>query len=552
MCARDIIPGYDVNNNDLFCITGKNNARFYPFDPECDLNNLGFMNAFDNSEEQEDWSFCSNLLNNCKYYEPSEIKQNRTSEINIFSLNIRSLKDKIPTLIDNIDHFANFDILCFNETNCSILKLPFGGRELELAPFHPPIIQSPARNSSRGGGLVIYLNKKFCTINDYKILSSLSSNSNPNQGEFLFIEITRKCKNIIIGNMYRSPSFDTNLFINQLDVKLELLKRHKNKHIILVGDTNTDLLKFEFYEPANRLVNSLSEHSFIPVISIPTRITSHSATLIDHIFVNTGAAVTKSGVISEDISDHLATFVKIIVDPNKVNKMSTGALSNHRPINEENSISFKHDMSNVNWNFVTKIDSADEKFTQFEKKFHEIYEKNFPKKSPKKRKRKCDKPWVLPWLQGACDRKNRFYKEYVKHPTANNKLKYTKLKKFVAKHIKRAKFKYYQTYFQQYCNDSRKKWQMINNLLNRKTKCNTGITKIIDGDKALTNPKDIAQTFNNFFCTVAEKLKNGNQGTGALDSGRPPEHAMSISTRNLISMTDIACTLYRYRNSKLY
>ena len=160
-CARYIIPGYDVNNNELFCITGNNNARFNPFDSDCDLNNLGFTNVFDYSEEQEDWSFCSQLLNNCKYLEPSEIKHSRDSEIKIFSLNIRSLKDKMPTIIDNIDHFSKFDVLCFNETNCSILKLPFGGRELELGPFHPPIIQSPARNSSRGGGLVIYLNKKF-------------------------------------------------------------------------------------------------------------------------------------------------------------------------------------------------------------------------------------------------------------------------------------------------------------------------------------------------------------------------------------------------------
>ena len=122
--------------------------------------------------------------------------------------------------------------------------------------------------------------------------------------------------------------------------------------------------------------------------------------------------------------------------------MSTGTLSNHRPINEENLISFKHDISNVNWDFLNKIDSADEKFAEFKTKYFEIYEKNFPKKSPKKQKRKCDKPWILPWLQGACDRKNRFYKEYVKHPTASNKIKYIKIKKFVAKHIKTAKSKY--------------------------------------------------------------------------------------------------------------
>ena len=350
--------------------------------------------------------------------------------------------------------------------------------------------------------------------------------------------------------MYRSPSFDPNTFLNQLDIKLELLRRHKNKHIILVGDNNLDLLKFENFEPANKLINSLSEHGFIPVISIPTRITSHSATLIDHIFINSGATVTKSGVICEDMSDHLATFVKILIDPNKASKMSerVDSMNNHRPINEENLINFKNDMSNVNWEFLNHIDSADEKFTHFENKFHEIYENNFPKKSPKKRKRKSDKPWILPWLQGACDRKNKFYKEYVKHPTINNKIKYLKIKKFVAKHIKIAKQKYYKNYFLQYCNDGRKKWQMINNLLNRNPKSNIGITKIINEDKSLTNSKDIAQTFNNFFCTVAQKLKGVDHSPGPLNSGRPPEPEMSSSTRNLIFMTDIACTDIEIQN----
>ena len=192
-------------------------------------------------------------------------------------------------------------------------------------------------------------------------------------------------------------------------------------------------------------------------------------------------------------------------------------------------INFKHDIDKVNWEFLNRIDSADEKFTQFETKYHEIYEKHFPTKPPKKRKRKCDKPWILPWLQGACDRKNRFYKEFIKHPTLSNKLKYIKMKKFVTKHIKKAKRKYYQNYFQQYSSDGRKKWQMINNLLNRNTKSNIGITKIIDKDKVLTKSEDIAQTFNNFFCTVAQRLKDNDQSSSTPDCCRSPEHTFGIS-----------------------
>ena len=149
-------------------------------------------------------------------------------------------------------------------------------------------------------------------------MESLSENTDFETGEFLFLEITRrKGKNIIIGNMYRSPKGNPSHFLDKLEHKLDLLKRHSNKQIVLTSDSNIDLLNFDHYEPSNRLVNSMAEHGFLPVISRPTRITSHSATIIDHIFVNNCAAVTKSGIVSIDLSDHLAPFINILIERNK-------------------------------------------------------------------------------------------------------------------------------------------------------------------------------------------------------------------------------------------
>lgn len=47
--------------------------------------------------------------------------------------------------------------------------------------------------------------------------------------------------------------------------------------------------------------------SMFPTISKPTRITTHSATLIDKIFTN-NADSNKSGVLMNGISDHLPVF----------------------------------------------------------------------------------------------------------------------------------------------------------------------------------------------------------------------------------------------------
>jgi hypothetical protein len=47
---------------------------------------------------------------------------------------------------------------------------------------------------------------------------------------------------------------------------------------------------------------------FIPLINRPTRLTSHSATLIDNIFTNCPSQNTVNGIILNDMSDHLPIF----------------------------------------------------------------------------------------------------------------------------------------------------------------------------------------------------------------------------------------------------
>jgi hypothetical protein len=508
-CAKDIFPAYDIRVQELFALTGHNNLIFDPFSFDNDLHNIGVADREEGGFEQQAWSACSNVLQQCKYCELSSITSTRSYELKVLSLNIRSIHSKISTIRDlELKHYSKFSVLCFNETWCSADTLPFGGTELELEGFHPPIIQRPSRTSGRGGGLCIYINTSLCSENDFHVME-ISDNSDPAIGEFLFVEINRNGnKNIIIGNMYRSPSFPPGPFLDNLGQKLDVLKKHKNKNIVLVSDSNIDLLKHDSFEPANQLVDLYSEHGLIPVISRPTHITDHCTTLIDHIFVNNCDAVLKSGIIATDLSDHLAPYVSLVVDSVILNKINTNLVEtdteNYRRMNEENLAKFKVKILETDWGFVTNSsNSADTKFESFESKYHEIYDDCFPITPKTKKKRKFDKPWLPPWLSEACDRKNKSYIEYVKCPTPINKAKYLKYKRFVAKHIRKAKRKYYESYFKRYSDDGRKQWSMINELLNRKPRRKNSISKLVHKDNTktttFTRPQDIANRFNDFF-----------------------------------------------------
>ena len=352
-CLKDIFPGYDVSYRELF--NYDNNTIFNPYSSHTDIKFVG------NSQNDPDyghlaWSNFSNLLDTCDYYNFTDIQASRNYELKVLSLNIRSLNDKISNLRENIENYSKFDVLCFNETNCNPENLPFKGDELLLENFHKPFTQSPARSSNRGGGLAIYVNKNLVSESNCKLMSNLSYNSDPQKGEFMFLEIKTKFKTIIICNMYRSPSGDVSSFLSELDTRISALRSHKNKTILFASDSNVDLLGYGHFEPATKLVTNFSEYGFAPTISRPTRVTCQTATLIDHIFINDCTAITKSGVITESISDHLAIFINILIDSHKIDyKLSNSEeeLIQRCDMSDENSRKFQSEIDNTNWDFTS-------------------------------------------------------------------------------------------------------------------------------------------------------------------------------------------------------
>ena len=65
-----------------------------------------------------------------------------------------------------------------------------------------------------------------------------------------------------------------------------------------MGDFNIDLLKFKSHSATDGFLNTLGSNFFQPYIMQPTRITNHSATLIDNILFNSIEHFTISGNFS--------------------------------------------------------------------------------------------------------------------------------------------------------------------------------------------------------------------------------------------------------------
>ena len=538
-CASDTIPGFKCSTYELY--PEKNNLLFNPYSDSSAANQIGH-DFLDNPSENVLWTTASDNLINCNYRELSDISPSRPGELRVLSLNIQSLIKNIDQIRDEIDHYKKFDVICFNETNCLIKDLPFGGVELQLQGFNPPLIQEPSRASGRGGGLAIYVNANLAAPSSVTTLSEFCANNETEHGEHQVIEIARKNqKNIIICNMYRSPSKTPTKFIEHLEFQFKQLSKHNKKHIIFTSDSNIDLINYESSVHAKSLVDLYTQYGYVSVISRPTHFwhTSNKPTLIDHIFCNSLDRITSSGIITDPISDHLGTYVTLLIDLNKPNNRyhsSNDILSNQenqRDMSNANLQKFRDTLQSTDWLSVTDTVSAQEKYTKFSKIYSETYDSCFPVKKHSNKKDRDSKPWMLPWLAEACKRKNKAHTTFIKLPTSKNKGTYQKLKKFTTKHIKKAKFKYYANYFAKYTNDGRKQWQMINTLLNR-NKTKQKVNKIISNGETLTNNTDISSAFNSYFCNIATDLKHETS-----DYNKP---SLDPNTRITNNMGLLTCT----------
>ncbi len=86
----------------------------------------------------------------------------------------------------------------------------------------------------------------------------------------------------------------------------------ENKRCIICVDININRLKIEKDDNVTSFLNMMLSNNYIPHITLPTRITDHSISHIDHIFINESEKICNKITarnIYNNITDHLPNFV---------------------------------------------------------------------------------------------------------------------------------------------------------------------------------------------------------------------------------------------------
>ena len=162
------------------------------------------------------------------------------------------------------------------------------------------------RTKRLGGGVSLYVKQtlKYQRLSDLEIFNE--------DLETIFIEIPKDVigskSNIIVGIIYRPPDKDITQF-NDYIINILSQFKQTNKVIYIMGDFNINLLNSEKHVKTSEFLENMYSFSFFPLIHKPTRVTKHTATLIDNIFCkNSIQNNSYNGILYTDISDHFPIF----------------------------------------------------------------------------------------------------------------------------------------------------------------------------------------------------------------------------------------------------
>ena len=180
--------------------------------------------------------------------------------------------------------------------------------------------------------------------------------------------------------------------------------------LLFVFNCMLNLLDFADHPPTDDFFNAALGCGFHPLITKPTRITPHSATLIDNILTNS-ILDTTAGILYSDISDHYPLFQITTSCLESSDSFQKTFLS--RDINRTSISSFKQCLSNINWSYDYQAQDSDSAYDTFLSIFSSHYNSHFPLTLKTVRTKKITKPWITQSIVSSCHFKNRLHKRFL-------------------------------------------------------------------------------------------------------------------------------------------
>ena len=173
---------------------------------------------------------------------------------------------------------------------------------------------------------------------------------------------------------------------------------------------NINFLKFNEHTHTEEFLDMLYANNTLPIITKPTRLTDHTATLIDHIYANCLQNFT-AGIVTVDITDHLPIFCLVRTQPTRNNSNK----KYFRDYSKFNKDLYLDDIKLIDWHEILNPEkNLNEKVQEAINTLNKIVDKHAPiKLASQSKQRQLNKLWLTKGILKSVKRKQKMYRTHL-------------------------------------------------------------------------------------------------------------------------------------------
>lgn len=388
-----------------------------------------------------------------------------------------------------------YQAICITETWLSRDKLSI----IDFTGYR--IAASYCRSNRGGGGVCILLEEH----KEYIEKSDITAMSLEYILEVCAIEISNE--GLLLVTMYWNRR-EENLFYNQLNQILAYINNKYTKlNVVIGGDFNINILTKN--SKVNTLLNLMSEYKYTQHIKQPTHITQTASTCLDLIFTNFKNIDLCTYVEELGFSDHCGTIIKFKI-PQRPKQ--TTWYTEKRLYNKNNIESFKSALKSINWRDIIRgTNDANQNYNVFNDVLINLLNKTIPKIKTKL-KTHYKKYWLSKGIKISCTNKRLLKILSIKTDNPIIKKYYRKYEKILKQSVITSKKQHYINKIKMSQNKVKAMWNIVNERTNKKTPKDKYNIQLQIDNTLVSDPKQIVNTFNNFFASIGEESSREAKG----------------------------------------
>ena len=321
-------------------------------------------------------------------------------EFCVFQANVRSLYRSLDDLC-SITRDAKPDILVLCET---WLDDTITDHEVNIMDYH---LLRKDRNR-HGGGVAIYSKPSL----DVVPLAPVTTQKSQLESLWVTLSSSLLPSQIALCSCYLPPnpsSHSLHLLFSEVEVMLSRYRR-----VIICGDLNINLLTSSSL--SSKFNNVISVLNLKQVISVPTRVTSTSNSLIDVCIVDADSPVVSSGSLMFGVSDHLICYTtfKWKPAPNKIPASS----GKYRSFKNFCATDFIDDLRHVPWSVLDIFDDPSDKVDCYNLLLNDVLSCHAPLVKRKTSKKLA--PWITRDLRKKMTYRNRLHRKFLRSKSSSD------------------------------------------------------------------------------------------------------------------------------------